>query len=124
MKRALILFAGLALLAACSKSPSAVADAALAKGDLAGALVQLDAAVAAKNEDPKIHALRYVVARELSLTGPEAGKSAALNKSIAEFEWLATHFNIPKDYTNSDASLRANAPIAALLEEAGKSVFH
>lgn len=123
MKRLCTALAGLALLAACSKDPSAVADAALAKGDLAGALAQLDAAVAAKNEDPKVHALRYVVARQLSLTGPEAGKTQALNKSIAEFEWLATHYNIPKDYTNSDASLRNSAPVAALLTDAGKLVF-
>jgi len=125
MKKSLLAaLAALSLLGACAKGGASGVEAALAQGDQAQALKLLDAAVAAKTEDPKLHAYRYLLTRQLSLTGPEAGKSEALNKSIAEYEWLAGHYNIPKDYTNSDASLRANAPVQALLDAAGKSVFH
>jgi hypothetical protein len=124
MKRALLtILTAVSLLTACSKGGSGAIDAALAKGDQAQALSLLDAAVAAQTQDPRLHALRYLITRQLSLTGPEAGKNEALNKSIAEYEWLAGHYNIPKDYTNSDASLRASAPVQALLDAAGKSVF-
>ena len=110
-------------LAACGKDPRAAVDQAFAAGDIPGAQALLDKALEDAPERADLHALAYTLARHLSLNGPEAGKGDALNRSIAEYEWLAGHFGLAKDYTNSDASLRAHGPALALLEEAGKSVY-
>lgn len=110
-------------LSACAKDPRLAVEQALAGGDLVAAHARLNEALESKPERADLHALGYVLARHLSLNGPEAGKGDALNRSIAEYEWLAAHFGLPKDYTNSDASLRAHEPALALLESAGKSLY-
>ncbi len=110
-------------LAACGKDPRIAVDQALAAGDIPAAQALLDKALQDKPERADLHALAYALARHLSLNGPEAGKGDALNRSIAEYEWLAGHFGLAKDYTNSDASLRAHGPALALLEAAGKSLY-
>lgn len=112
-----------ALLGACAKDPRVAIDAALAAGDREAAGALLDAALAKKPDQADLHALAYVLAKERSLNGPEAGKDQALRRVLAEYEWLAGHFSLAKDYTNSDASLRAHAPAQALLEAAGRTLY-
>lgn len=122
--KALWIVAALGLiLGACSKDPRLAIEAALAAGDRSQASSLLDAALAAQPEQADLHALAYVLAKERALNGPEADKDASLQRGFAEYEWLAGHFGLAKDYTNSDASLRAHAPAQALLEAAGKSLY-
>lgn len=110
-------------LGACTKDPGPAIEQALAAGDLAQAQALLDQAVQSDPERADLHAMRYVLARHLALNGPPEGKDRALSVSIAEYEWLAGHFGLGKDYTNSDASLRAHGPALALLEAAAKSLY-
>lgn len=111
------------LLGACAKDPKLAIDQAFAAGNLAQAETLLREALAVHADRADLHALRYVLARHQALNGPEAGKDQALNHSIAEYEWLSAHFKLPRNYTDSDASLRAHAPALALLEAAGKSLY-
>jgi hypothetical protein len=117
-----ILAFGMAL-GACAKDPGPAIEQALVAGDLSQAQALLDQAVVSDPQRADLHALRYVLARHLALNGPAAGKDRALSVSIAEYEWLAAHFGLGKDYTNSDASLRAHGPALALLEKAAKSLY-
>lgn len=122
MKAALTL-ALLVVLASCAKDPKLAIDQAMAAGDRAQAQSLLEAALLKAPQRPEFHALHYAMTRDLALNGPEAGRSQALDQSIAEYEWLANHFGLAKDYSNSDASLRADPKAKALLDAAGKSLY-
>lgn len=114
---------GLLALGACGRDPRLAVDQALAAGDLARAQALLDEVVPAHPQRPDLHALRYVLYRHLALNGPAEGRDKALIRSIEEYEWLAGHFKIARDYANSDASLRAHEGARALLEQAGRALY-
>lgn len=124
MKKWMGLLGVLALtVTACGKDPRLAIDAALAGGDRAQAQALLDAALQSKPDRADLHALAYVLAREEHMNGPAHSRDFALKRYIAEYEWLAGHFELTKDYANSDASLRAHGPAQTLLDAAGKSVY-
>jgi hypothetical protein len=113
----------LGLFACGAKVPLKPAMEAMKAGDLARAEGILNDAFAKFPEEKELWALRFVLYRHLAVHSPADKQQDYLNKSIAEYDRLASSLGLKPDYADMEASLRSKPEGARLLAQARQPLY-